>query len=114
MSTTITVKQVQIKGPSNHIARHKFPMPGVGEHGFYRSSISFNAFFNSIYRRNWSDEHLFACMDDRMNYHRSEWEIQRDAALPVYEHADIYAFFESIGYDRKTKKFKPALKQHDT
>lgn len=103
---TITVRQVQLKIPWDHVAHHKIQIPDVSEPGFYRTITSFNAFFNSIYRRNWSDDHLFQVIDDRMTERRQDWELQRDDKLPVHEHASLYAFFDAIGYDRTTKKYK--------
>lgn len=109
MTTPIIIRQVNLRHPYQHVAHHKFPLPGPRDPGFYRQVQSFNAFFNGAgrsARRNRSPDGFLYCeVDIRDKDRRLDWELQRDAALPVHNHKDIFAFYEAIGYDRKTKKY---------
>lgn len=89
---------------------HKFPFPNFGDPGFYRSSISYSAFFESTKRRNWSKDFLF-CVDD--GFYKDDWTKKRDADLPVTEHSGLLDFFKGIGYDRASKKFLNTTPTHE-
>jgi len=110
---TITIRQVSAKAPFKHVAHHRFPFPGAGEIGFYKVATSFNAFFNGKHRSNRRpDGFLFTEVREEDAPHRSEWELQRDAALPVHEHASIWDFYDAIGFDRRIRKyynFEPSI-----
>ncbi len=105
MPRTVTVRQIELKG-SEHVRLHKFPLPGYTDPGFYRTMISYSAFFESTKRRNQSPQHLFLVCDEFATERRGDYEIERDAALPVTEHASLVAFLTGIGYDRSTKRFR--------
>lgn len=106
MSHPITIRQVNIKVPFEHIAHHKFPLPSPGDPGFYRTVNTFNAFFNGSRRRNRTPAgHLFSEVDMCGGDTRSDWEQRRDAKLLVHEHASLQDFFVAIGFDSKTKKY---------
>jgi len=104
------VKQIEIAGNCKHVARHRFMFPDMTEPGFYRQTISYSAFFNAVKRRNRSKEHLFLVQDFSDGDHRSDWEKQRDAALPIHDHAGFHEFLVAIGYDRSLQKFS---EEHD-
>lgn len=78
--------------------------PEFTDPGFYRTMISYGAFFESIKERNKSRSYLFLVRDDEFDF-RNAWERARDAELPVTKHDNLYAFLDSIGYDRKIKTF---------
>lgn len=101
---TLNVRQIALSG-SKHVTLHRIPFPEVRDKSFYRSAISYSAFFESTKRRNWSDRYLFIVDDPCSPIRLGEYEITRDAALPVNEHADLLSFFKAIGYDRTAKKF---------
>lgn len=104
---TLTVRQIDLEDGCKHVALHKINFPEIPDPGFYRTHISYAAFFESTKRRNWSEQYLFSVSDrDSMSY-RSDYEMLRDRKLPVVEHTDLLAFFKHIGYDRKSKKFLP-------
>jgi len=104
--TKIQVKEIDHKYGCEHITIFSFFLPDVGEDGFYRETVSFNAFFLSVHRRNRSPRYLYHFMDFRDGDHRSEWELERDALLPTSEHGNIYQFFKAIGYDKDKKKYR--------
>lgn len=101
---TIHVKQIETQGSCKHVAIHRFNMPDVSDPGFYRTVVAFNAFFNSTKRRNIGEGHLFMVQDGDRIERRTQWERNRDRALPIKLHKDLAAFLEAIGYDRKKKK----------
>ena len=77
-------------------------LPQVSENGFYRQATSFNGFFNSTsYRRpNVTEVRQFTYDFDRRHFLKGiDWD-----NLPVFE--TIHKFFEHIGYDYKTRKYR--------
>jgi hypothetical protein len=102
---TLTVRQIDLKEGCKHVRLHTFPFPDVRDKGFYRTVTSYSAFFEGVKRRNRSDRYLFSVLDLRDGDFRGEYELKRDAALPVTEHASLLDFFKGIGYDRGSKKF---------
>ena len=116
---TITVRRIDLKG-SIHSELHKINIPNQKDDGFYRTMISYDAFFESCKRRNQNDKYLYVVNDDNRTErllkqvndpNRSEilrdvdkWEIDRDSKLPVIKHENLFEFFNYIGYDRKRKK----------
>ena len=101
---TVTIKQIDLQDEGKHVAVHRFEFPNVGDPAFYRSVISYGAFFDSPKARNRSDRYLFRAIDPYPAPGTTRYELSRDAALPVIRHADLYAFFTAVGYDRKRKK----------
>jgi len=101
----ITVKQIELRGSCRHVCIRTFLFPEEKDKGFYRSMISYSAFFESAKGRNKSDQYLFHVQDFSDGYLRSDYAIRRDAALPIIEHAGLLDFFKAIGYDRGSKKF---------
>ena len=100
---TLIVRQIERKGPCKHVMLHELPLPQHKDDGFYRTMISYGAFFTGAKRRNWSKEYLFVAVDNW--YIPSEYEVNRDRNLLVRRHDNLLDFFRSIGYDRKSKKF---------
>jgi len=100
---TLRVKKIKLSDYS-HVMIHTFPLPEVGDHSFYRTITSYGAFFESLKKRNWSDEYLYLVIDDRQGAPSHPYEEERDKSLPIAGHKSLYAFFEAIGYDRKKKK----------
>lgn len=124
-----TVRRIDLKDNCRHSELHKFAFPEFKDKSFYRTSISFSAFFESTKGRNENDKYLYYLDDNRTeslyekvnDLNRSEilrdcdkWEIDRDAELPVFYHEDLYAFFDFIGYDRKKKKIRIEDEPHET
>lgn len=100
----LTVRQIDLKRKCEHIKLHKIRFPEMQDSGFYRTLISYSAFFESPKRRNKNDDFLYYLEDDYPIIDKSEYAIERDKKLPVVEHEGLYDFFEYIGYDRKTKR----------
>jgi hypothetical protein len=109
---------------------HMVTVPDFRDPGFYRSTMSYSAFFHG--HRN--DRNNFWALHPRTAkangfkskkpthkfwYHmipREEWEdnIKRefyklDKALPIVEHASIWDFYKHIGFDYKTGKWSKNL-----
>lgn len=99
----LKVRQIDLKNGCKHVAIHTFPFPEFEDKGFYRTAISYSAFFEGTKGRNKNDDYLFYLVDRR--YPGTAYEIERDASLPVKMHLDLLDFFKNIGYDRKTKKY---------
>lgn len=99
----LKVKQIDLKDGCKHIAMHNIPYPEFKDKGFYRTSISYFAFFEGKKERNKNDDYLF--YEVSRTFPGTTYEIERDATLPTKEHADLLDFFKNIGYDRKTKKY---------
>lgn len=82
----------------------------------YRQAISWDGFFSWKHKRNHVDElnHFF----NDYHQHDLDSDLRFQNAIEVLkdgdpvitwewiEHEDLYAFYEYIGYDRETKKFK--------
>jgi hypothetical protein len=102
---TCTIRQIDLKDGCKHVELHTFPFPDFLDAKFYRSSISYSAFFESGKHRNRSERYLFSVLDLRHGDFRSEHELNRDNALPVAAHAGLLDFFKAIGYNPKTKSF---------
>lgn len=95
---TLRVRQVSLEG--DHICIHQFLFPEFKDDGFYRTMISYGAFFESCKRRNWSENYLYTVIDEFI----TPWERKVLETLPVIEHKNLLDFFDKIGYDRKKKK----------
>lgn len=108
---TVIVRQIRRRGDIATVAFHKFQMPEVRDHGFYRTSISYSAFFESGKRRNWSHKYLFTIQGQGEEDMRRDWEKDADAKVPVVEHESLYDFLSSINYCRKTKKIHDPIEQ---
>lgn len=98
----LKVRQIDLKDGCKHVAIHNIPYPEFDDKGFYRTSISYSAFFEGTKGRNKNEDYLFYLVDRQ--YPGTIYELERDASLPVIEHTDLLDFFKNIGYDRKTKK----------
>jgi|JI9StandDraft_2_1071091.scaffolds.fasta_scaffold155171_2 hypothetical protein len=86
----------------------------------YRQSISFNAFFFGRKKLNWTPTRLFSA-ECRGDYEITvqSWkrvaELLKEPYKPPVEvhHTDLYAFYQHIGYDRKTKTWhEPTATAH--
>ena len=99
----ITVNQIDLKDNCKHVVIHQFPLPEFNDDGFYRTVTSYSAFFESRKRRNWSENYLYVAGDTFIE--PSEYEVKRNATLPVIQHSNLINFFGYIGYDRKKKTF---------
>lgn len=100
---TLNVRQIALKDGCSHVAIHSFPFPEFKDKGFYRTIISYSAFFESTKIRNKNENHLFLVV--REDEPKTAYEIERDNNLPTFYHNDLLSFFEYIGYNRKTKKY---------
>jgi len=101
----ITVSQIDLKNGCEHVKLHIFPLPQIKDPGFYRTMISYSAFFESCKSRNRSKNYLYYQTDFRDGDLRGEYEKHRDSQLPVVEYKSLLDFFEGIGYDRATKRY---------
>lgn len=99
----LNVRQIALKDGCEHVAIHSFPFPEFKDQGFYRTIISYSAFFESTKMRNKNKDYLFLVI--REDEPRTPYELERDDKLPVFQHSDLLSFFEYIGYDRKTKEY---------
>lgn len=99
----LTVRKVALKSPYDHLELHNICFPEFEDKGFYRTMISYSAFFESLKRRNWTESCVYY-LDDESPIRKTPWEQNRDKKLPVFQHDSLYDFFEHIGYDRKRKK----------
>lgn len=104
------------------IQTHIFSLPGVGEPGFYRATVSYDAF------RNFENTRLYNSMQKRKCYpdfHYSlkptyEWEADEqllfkalasfgvDAEHGIIEklqHDSIWDFYKAIGFDWKKRRY---------
>lgn len=95
---TITVRQIDLKNNCKHFALHKFKFPEYNDPEFYRSSISFSAFFESAKGRNRSERFQFTEIKE------DSLQQKEDLYLPVVYHKNLKSFFQSIGYDQKKQK----------
>lgn len=98
----LKVRQIDLQDGCKHVAIHSFPFPEIPDKGFYRTITSYAAFFESTKGRNSNDNYLFRVID--REFPPTDYEVKRDAELPVVEHSDLLSFFKHIGYDRNTKK----------
>jgi hypothetical protein len=95
-----------------HAEFHEIQIPEFKDEGFYRTMISYDAFFESPKRRNKNDDYLYLVVTDNTisDSMREKFpdvvkrEEERDANLPRIKHDSLYDFFEYIGYDRKKQK----------
>ncbi len=92
------ITQIELKSPYRHIQYHKFSFPEFNDKGFYRTMISYDAFFEGVKVRNYSKNYLYYLRRDK------DWE-DRNHNLPVIEHENLLDFFKNIGYSRETKEF---------
>jgi len=106
----LTVRRIDLKNGCKHAELHKINFPEYKDKGFYRTMISYSAFFESTKNRRNNGVYLYYLDDAYSPIPKSEYEINRDSKLPVVEHETLYTFFDHIGYDRKLKKIKHALR----
>lgn len=111
----LKVTKIELKG-CEHLEFHHIQFPEYHDDGWYRKMISFGAFFESVKQRNKSKNFLYYLVDDRYDdrQHKlmmemkfpeiAKYEADRDAKMPVIEHAGLFEFFEYIGYCRKKQK----------
>ena len=109
---------------------HKVTVPDFRDPGFYRSTMSYSAFFHGhkTDRNNFWALHPKTAKANGLRarkpthkfwYHYIPWEewqdqlkrefYKLDRALPVVEHASIWDFYEHIGWNYKTKKWSKHL-----
>jgi hypothetical protein len=109
---------------------HMVTVPDFSDPGFYRSTVSYSAFFHG--HRN--DRNNFWALHPKTAkangfkskkpthkfwYHmipREEWDdnlkrefYKLDRKLPIQEHASIWDFYKHIGFDYKTGKWSKHL-----
>lgn len=103
------------------VQSHIFPLPGVGEPGFYRATVSYNAF------RNFENTRLYNSMQKRKCYpdfHYSlkfayEWEEDEQllfntlsslgveaehSIIEKIQHESIWDFYKAIGFEWKKRR----------
>lgn len=108
-----------------HRRLHVLWMPEFKDPGFYRQGVSYDAFFNSSTKRtlatthgpNWRtgnvlynakrwDEFESDCQHQAELYERLKLKgLRDDRQLPTVEHQSIWEFYETIGYDYKSKRW---------
>lgn len=92
----------------SHVRVHFFLKPEFQDHSFYRTAMSYAAFFTSLKRRNFSKTRLYHSKEDEVDEEVDYgWAVlnEYDASLPQVEHESIWAFYLAIGYDYKTKRY---------
>lgn len=100
-----------------HVGLHVLYMSDMTEKGFYRQTVSYDAFFNGIPKKgkqhgpNWKmKERLYvAKWWDEFESDCERWKkygsTHDDRTLPTVEHQSIWEFYEHIGYDYKKKRW---------
>lgn len=82
-----------------------FHRPNFGQKGFFRQVQLLNSFFYGSDRSkaNVTEERQFTChhMSEYKMYKAEDWHFSEQLTV-----GDIYSFFEEIGFDPKTKKYK--------
>jgi len=84
-------------------------LPDVRDHGFYRSTMSFNAFFNCIRNphANVTEVRQFTSDHEDDIKHRKDSILYKDVDWDNLKTFDsIWAFYDFIGYDRHKRKYK--------
>ena len=110
--TLFASTEIDRKNSCKHVAIHLFEADG------YRDLTSYNAFFNSLKRRNWSPSRLF------VGKTKDEYDLDISsikasfaklgltvAVVPEIKHESIWDFYKYIGYDFKKKKLTPEDKE---
>lgn len=128
---SLCVKQF---GPKDHVTIiHRVAVPDFSEQGFYRSAVSYSAFFHGHkkdYNNFWALHPKTAKANGfrvRKPYHKfwyhmqpwdefaddceraKKWKVDMYSKTPVVDHASIWDFYIHIGYDYKTKKYSKGL-----
>ena len=88
-----------------HRCLHVIHVPEATDPGFYRQTVSYNAFFWSGKRRNWKPND---CLFRGLRWDEHEQELKHkfyEEAAKTVEHHGIWAFYESIGYDYKKQRY---------
>ncbi|MHD0644780.1 hypothetical protein ACYPKM_04045 [Pseudomonas aeruginosa] len=116
------------------VEAHEFPIPRVGEKGFYRTTVSYDAFRNRERRRlyeahksgSWFAKGKLCIVDlksdveERFNLLReSIGKFESNAnkkfaelELPLTTHKNLWDFYSYIGYDYKSQKYTEASSKH--
>jgi hypothetical protein len=114
---------------------HKIAMPEYGDKGFYRTIESWNGFMTGRRKDATKEEkqkHLDGCTRAPTGLYyvhdhtEEEWlahnsrtmesiaritkkdisEVDDETKLPVVNHKSLYDFYDYIGFDRKTRKYR--------
>jgi hypothetical protein len=94
-------------------------MPSFNEPGFYRQTVSLNAFFNGTKKRNWKDWETNGTLYTCVTWAEFLMDQETWASFCAEKHLDIafhwpycntefngiWNFYKYIGYDYKTKKW---------
>jgi hypothetical protein len=109
MMCDMVITEIDRNGDGKHLCNHYFKKAPR----CYRQSLSFGAFCHGVKRRNGSPTRVFygrtikeKTMSDqsfKKSFKRLGIKIE---PVPKMTHADLWAFYEHIGYDHKAKKFK--------
>lgn len=92
---------------------HELSTPSYGEEGFYRTGISFDAFFNYKYTERQFNKNIWYTYDRKSDFERQRIilndfiDIKGNlySDIEIIKHNSLQDFFNYIGYDRKTKKY---------
>lgn len=100
----------------DHSHDHLYVMhfPSYQDHGFYRQTMSLNAFFHGYRKRpNKTSTHLYVYHEWREFEAQCERTVKWDGChdeddrkLRTTELNGIWEFYQAIGYDYKTKRYK--------
>lgn len=94
----IIVTEIDTASPNGkHISYHKFPLPNVGEPGFYRQTVSYNAFRTK--KRQYKGSILYYAQDEEDKF------FPPIKSVPMFIHENIWEFYKAIGYDHKKNKY---------
>lgn len=99
---TVRVTETTFRPDADDKRYYVFRLPDVGEPGFYRQVVSYNAFFNSVSCRNWTNRRLFVARRPGGDWAAKYDEVPDDAIVC----ADIWDFYERIGFDYRRKRYR--------
>lgn len=104
------------RNTSKHIRRFIVSMPDIKDKGFYRATTSYNAFFSSLKRRNWSDKKIYIPIAECYGT-STKFENPPGVVIDVnhtygpskiknpIKMKSIWDFYKAIGYNYKTKSY---------
>lgn len=136
MPTFYYAREIPIRGELEDRALHRIAFPEYGETGWYRMVTSANAFRHGTQKgvsRKLAERGFDGCCWDhgkgvlyslkRADEQETDMRIMLESAeqantevgrklrklfagIPVINHASIYDFYEHIGFDRKTRRYR--------
>lgn len=83
-----------------------FELPNFGEQGFYRSVVSYDAFFHGMKSKNYDLRRnilYFANFQQDLDIFNTYEDV---IALPQTIYKNIWEFYKGIGYNYKKKKYE--------